>query len=81
MGTVPAKPRTGDEPSRIDSAVRIAIAGHPRAAVRRIVLWVVLFTMLGVCIVVMPDQNAVMATALLAALMVASLLALSDQLV
>lgn len=79
MGTVPTKPKTDADPSTVESAVRSAIAGHPRGQVRRIVLWIVAYTGLVAAILLFPIPiPPLVGLALIVALIALMLLMLTD---
>lgn len=58
--------------------MRSAIAGHPRGAVRRIVLWILALAGIGIALAGHPDM--VSAAALIVTMLALLLLALTDQL-
>lgn len=76
MGTVPQPMDEG--PSKTEQVTRVLIAGHPQAAVRRIVLYLLATT--GVFLTLMLPQPLSGPPAILAALALMDL-ALTDQLV
>jgi hypothetical protein len=60
------------QPSSVERHVRFAIAGHERGAVRRIILYVLAFLFIG--------ATYYSVTAIIGALVIVSILAMTDQL-